>query len=51
MEWLVENWIILLPLAVFAALFLLMRRPAHASVGGCCAGVEREARDATRRSG
>jgi len=51
MQWLTENWILVLPLAVFVALFFFPRRPSPGESGGCCAGVEREPRDATRHSG
>ena len=44
MQWLTENWILLLPIAVFVGLFFFRRQPSPAESGGCCAGVEREAR-------
>lgn len=47
MQWLTENWIILLPLVVFAALFLFWRRPAQSESGDCCAGMKRDARDSS----
>ena len=43
MQWLTENWIILLPLVVFAALFLFRRRPSRGESGGCCAATQRDA--------
>ena len=49
MQWLTENWIILLPLVVFAALFLFMRRPSQGENGGCCAAMQREAGSSSPR--
>ena len=36
MQWLTENWIILLPLAVFAVFLLFGRKASPGGGGGCC---------------
>ena len=43
MQWLTENWIFLLPLAVFAALFFFGRRSSPGESAACCAGREHDA--------
>jgi hypothetical protein len=42
-----ELWIVVLPLVVFAALFLFRRRASPGEGGGCCAGKERNAGDSS----